>query len=96
LRLAAENRVARTSTPSPSAAPWVITVDVPVPNSCAAVCTTAVPSEYRRARARWVRMKNATGYPAVAMPVPISHFPSRSDRGRGLRPAQPNRCAPRS
>ena len=82
------------SMPRPSAATWVITVDIPVPNSCVAVCMMAVPSEYRRARARWVCMKNATGYPAVAIPVPISQFPSRSERGCGLRPAQPNRCGP--
>ena len=34
---------------------------MPVPNSWVAVCTTAVPSAYRWARARWVCMKNATG-----------------------------------
>ena len=54
-------RTSRSSTPSASAATWVSTVGVPVPNSWVEVCTTAVPSAYRWARARWVRMKNATG-----------------------------------
>jgi hypothetical protein len=82
--------------PSPSAATWVITVGVPVPNSWVAVCTMVLPSAYMCALARWVCMNSATGYPADAIPVPISQLPSRSDRGRGSRPAQPNRAAPRS
>jgi len=35
--------------PSPSAATWVITVEVPVPNSWVAVCTMAVPSAVAKA-----------------------------------------------
>ncbi len=39
-------------------------------------------------------MKNATGYAAAAIPVPISQSPSRRTRGRGSRSAQPNVSAP--
>ena len=37
-------RTSRSSTPSASAATWVSTVGVPVPNSWVEVCTMAVPS----------------------------------------------------
>ena len=55
------NRTFCTPMPSPSAATWVITVGVPVPNSWVAVCTMALPSAYMCALARWVCMNSATG-----------------------------------
>ena len=67
------SRTASIGRPSASAATCVITVVVPVPNSWALVATVALPSKYTRARACWVGMKNATGYAAAAIPVPISH-----------------------
>jgi hypothetical protein len=36
------------------------------------------------------------GYVALAMPHPMSQWPSRIDRGSGRRPRQPNRSAPTS
>ena len=85
------------SMPSPSAATWVITVDIPVPNSCVEVCTTAVPSAYMCARARWVRMKNATGYaggrhPGADQPVPVTLASAAAGRAPPSRIAR----APRS
>lgn len=67
-------------------------VYVPVPMSCVPASTSTVPPGCRRASAvaglRWA------GYTEVAMPHPISVWPSRSVPGRTGRRAQPNRSAP--
>ena len=49
------------STPSASAPTWDIEVVTPMPNSCALVCMTTLPSLKIRARACCTGMKNATG-----------------------------------
>ena len=89
----ASNTTSPTAIPSASAATWVVIVSEPVPNSTAAICTTALPSACSRARARCSGMKNAIGYAAAAIPVPISQSPSRQARGVGSRRPQPKRCA---
>ena len=89
------NSMSRSATPSASAPTWVAMVSTPVPNSCVEVCTIALPSAKMRARARCGGMKNAIGYAAAAIPVPISQSPSRVVRGAGFRSDQPNRSAPR-
>ena len=89
------NSIAASSTPRASAATCVAMVRTPVPNSCVAVWTTALPSACTRARARCSGMKKATGYPAAAMPVPMSQSPSVVARGVGSRSDQRKVSAPR-
>ena len=60
-------------------------------------CTTALPSAYRRARARCGSGMNSGDGVGRRPPcrMPISQSPSRGERGAGSRSGQPKRSAPR-